>query len=91
MPQGSNNITHVPHDIGAEFPDNAATIHALKLSDAHFRDIADRYHDINREIHRIETDGEAASDARLEDLKKQRLAMLDETALAIAQVKRALT
>jgi uncharacterized protein YdcH (DUF465 family) len=80
-------MSHVPHDLASEFPNDAATLHALKLSDPHFRALADRHHDTNREIHRIETGGEAASDGRLEDLKKQRLAMLDEVAQAIARAK----
>jgi len=82
-------MTHVPHDLGTEFPDDGAVIHDLKQGDAHFRALATRYHETNREIHRIETSGEPASDERLEDLKKQRLAMLDDAAAAIAQAKHA--
>lgn len=35
---------------------------------------------MNREIHRIESEVEAASDERLEALKKERLQLLDEIA-----------
>jgi len=80
-------MSHVPHDLASEFPDDGAVIHALKLSDAHFGALAERHHEINREIHRIETSTEPASDARLEVLKKQRLAMLDEVAQAIAKAR----
>lgn len=73
-------MTHVPHDLQAEFPEQAALLHALKSSDAHVQHLAERHHAINREIHRIETEIDAASDDHLEELKKQRLAILDEVA-----------
>jgi uncharacterized protein YdcH (DUF465 family) len=72
------------HDLHSEFPNDGDILHALKLEDAHFRTIADRYHDLNREIHRIESEVEAASDERLEGLKKQRLALLDDVATMIS-------
>jgi len=80
-------MSHVPHDIHAEFPQDAELLHQLKVSDAHFRALADRHHEVNREIHRIETEIEPASDHALEDLKKQRLSMLDEVARLLAKVK----
>ena len=83
-------MTHTPHDLHAEFPDDGAALHALKMNDAHFRRRADHYHDINREIHRIEAEVEPASEARVEDLKKRRLALLDEIAAMITATKGAL-
>jgi hypothetical protein len=80
-------MSHVLHDLSTEFPGDTAILHELKLADAHFRSVSDHYHDINREIHRIETSVEAASDDRLEGLKKQRLAILDEVAQLIAKAK----
>ncbi len=71
-------MSHVAHELHAEFPEHADLLHQLKMTDAHFKRVSERYHEVNREIHRIEAEVEAASDARLEDLKKQRLAMLDE-------------
>lgn len=71
-------MSHVAHELHAEFPQHSELLHQLKMTDAHFKRIAEQYHEVNREIHRIEAEVEAASDARLEDLKKQRLAMLDE-------------
>lgn len=73
-------MSHVAHELHTEFPQHADLLHHLKMTDAHFQRIAERYHEVNREIHRIETEVEASSDARLEDLKKQRLAMLDQVA-----------
>lgn len=73
-------MTHVPHELHDEFPESAEALHRLKLENAHFAKLADEYHKVNREIHRIEADIEAASDARAEELKKRRLALKDEVA-----------
>lgn len=73
-------MSHTPHEIAAEFPEKAEKIHALKLSNAHFAKIAGEYHELNREIHRIETDVTPASDETLETLKKKRLKLKDELA-----------
>jgi len=73
-------MSHVPHDLHAEFPDQAELLHKLKLSDRHFQTLAQRYQDVNGEIHRVESEVAPASDERLETLKKQRLALVDEIA-----------
>ncbi len=79
-------MSHVPHELHDEFPDAGEALHNLKTSNAHFGKIAHEYHLANREIHRIESDVEPASDERLEDLKKRRLTMLDEIAAMLAAV-----
>ncbi|ERP98887.1 hypothetical protein Q669_01095 [Labrenzia sp. C1B10] len=56
----------------------------MKTSDAHFARLADEYHTVNREVHRIETDVEPASDDVLEDLKKKRLNLKDQIAAILA-------
>jgi uncharacterized protein len=76
-----------PHDLHSEFTQDGDILHILKLENAHFRIVADRYHDINKTIHRIEAGAEAASDERLEALKKQRLSILDDVAGMIAAQK----
>ena len=53
-------MSHVPHELHEEFPDKADALHSLKLSNAHFAKLADEYHAVNREIHRVETDVERA-------------------------------
>jgi uncharacterized protein YdcH (DUF465 family) len=82
-------MSHVLHDLHAEFPNDVDILHQLKVSDQHFRAVSDRYHDINKEIHRIEAEVEAASDERSEELKKQRLLILDEVAAMISKSKAA--
>jgi uncharacterized protein YdcH (DUF465 family) len=74
---------HTPHELHDEFPQDAETLHRLKLADPHFVTLAERHHVVNREIHRIESGIEAASDERLEALKKERLHLLDEIAAMI--------
>lgn len=73
-------MSHVPHELHEEFPEAAAALTHLKSNDAHFAKLSDQYHELNREIHRIETDIQPASDEALETLKKQRLALKDEIA-----------
>lgn len=69
---------HTPHELHEAFPEDAALLTRLKVDDRHFANIAERYHELNRAIHRIESEIEPVSDEHAEDLKKQRLAMLDE-------------
>jgi uncharacterized protein YdcH (DUF465 family) len=73
-------MTHVPHELHEEFPESGEALHRLKLENPHFARLAEEYHEVNREIHRIEADVEAASDARAEALKKRRLTLKDEIA-----------
>jgi uncharacterized protein YdcH (DUF465 family) len=81
-------MTHVAHELHEEFPGSADRLHELKLSDPHFARQAERYHELNREIHRIESEVAPASDQHLEELKKQRLALLDEIAQLLASGNR---
>ncbi|MFN3888975.1 MAG: YdcH family protein [Beijerinckiaceae bacterium] len=73
-------MSHVPHELHEEFPNHAERIHSLKLSNGHFARLADRYHEVNRAIHRAEVEVEPTSDDILEDMKKQRLHLKDEIA-----------
>lgn len=74
---------HTPHELHDEFPQDAEVLHRLKRTDAHFARLAERHHEVNREIHRIAAEIEAASDERLEALKRERLHLLDEIAAMI--------
>ncbi|MCT4657263.1 MAG: DUF465 domain-containing protein [Cohaesibacter sp.] len=71
-------MSHVPHELHDEFPEYEQKLHDLKMSNAHFAKLSDEYHDVNREIHRIEAEIEPTSDVYLEDQKKKRLMLLDE-------------
>lgn len=71
-------MSHTPHELAEEFPEAVDQIHELKQTDAHFARLADEHHDVNRQIHRIETDVEPASDAFQTRLRKQRMMIKDE-------------
>jgi len=80
-------MSHIPQEFHNEFPQEAAVLQELKKSDAHFQQVAGRFEDVNVEIRRIETEEVPRSDQYLEDLKKQRLALLDEVAGIVARAK----
>lgn len=80
-------MTHTPHELAEMFPGDADIIRTLKTENAHFAKLADQHHEVNRAIHRIETDVEPASDEHAEDLKKQRLALQDEIAAMVKAAK----
>ena len=71
-------MSHVPHELAEEFPDAVDRLHALKTSDAHFAKLADEYHEVNRDIHRKETDIDPASDEHITELRKKRMILKDE-------------
>jgi uncharacterized protein YdcH (DUF465 family) len=77
-------MSHTPHELHEEFPQQAAKIHQLKAGDAQFAELAEAYHELNRTIHRIEIGVEAVDDPVLEDFKKQRLRMKDEIAVRLS-------
>ncbi|MHC5654274.1 YdcH family protein [Stappia sp. ICDLI1TA098] len=77
-------MSHVPHELHEEFPDQTEALHSLKLGNAHFARLADEYHEVNREVHRAETDVSPVSDEALEEMKKKRLALKDQIAALLA-------
>ncbi len=78
-------MTHTPHELAEEFPEAADKIHALKASDAHFAHLAEDYHAVNREIHRLETRVETASEQYEEGLRKKRMNLKDQIAAILAR------
>lgn len=82
-------MSHTPHELAAEFPNDHEVLHQLKLNNAHFVTLSARYHEVNGELHRIESEIETPSDSYTETLKKQRLALIDEIAQIVAQAKAA--
>jgi uncharacterized protein YdcH (DUF465 family) len=71
-------MTHTPHELHEEFPDKLDAISSLKQSDAHFAKLADEYHEINRAIHRAETNVQPIESLAEVDLRKQRAALKDQ-------------
>lgn len=66
------------HDIGREFPQFRDRIHELKTGDAHFARLFDEYHQVDKEIARIEQEVQPASDDAAEELKRRRVKLKDE-------------
>ncbi len=71
-------MTHTPHELAEEFPEKIAEMSALKQNDAHFAKLFDNYHNINRAIHRAETDVEPTSDDHIIQMRKERLVLKDQ-------------
>lgn len=65
------------HPLIKEFPEHRELIHTLKESDAHFARLFGEYHDVDREVIRMEEDIETVADHVVEDAKKRRLALKD--------------
>lgn len=78
-------MSHVPHELGEEFPEHAQTMHRLKIEDAHFANLAEKYHEINRAVHRAETDIEPTSDAHMTEMRKTRAHLKDEIAALLSK------
>lgn len=71
-------MSHTPHELAEEFPEQTDKLHTLKMGNAHFAKLSEEYHRINREIHRIETGIAPATDEHSTDLRKRRMMLKDE-------------
>ena len=80
-------MSEVGHDLHALFPGEGSHLHALKVESGPFREFAERPHLLSREVDRIESGLDVASDERLDELNKQRLGLLDRVAAMIAERK----
>jgi uncharacterized protein YdcH (DUF465 family) len=66
------------HDLIHELPEYRDRIHDLKVTNKHFANRFEKYHDIDHEVLRVEEGIENTSDEYLGELKKKRLALKDE-------------
>ena len=71
-------LSDLHHPLIAELPEHREAIHRLKVENHHFRHLFDTYHEVDKEIVRIEGEIEPASDQRTEELKRRRLQLKDE-------------
>jgi uncharacterized protein YdcH (DUF465 family) len=74
------------HNLANELPEYKDRIHDLKMSNKHFANQYDKYHEIDEQVLRIEEGIENTSDEYLEELKKRRLAFKDELFAMIRNV-----
>lgn len=71
-------MSNTPHELHEEFPEFAEKMQALKTTDAHFAKLADDYHELNRAVHRAETNVEPTDQFNEEEMRKKRAALKDE-------------
>lgn len=77
-------MSNTPHELAEEFPDKVDRMHELKEGDAHFRKLFEDYHNVNRSIHRAETNVEPTDQFTEERMRKQRMRLKDEIARMLA-------
>tara|TARA_R110002110_G_scaffold188924_2_gene397045 strand:+ start:308 stop:547 length:240 start_codon:yes stop_codon:yes gene_type:complete len=65
------------HDLIHELPEYREQIHEMKMNNAHFAKLFAEYHEVDHEVHRIETGAENTTDEFLEERKKVRLHLKD--------------
>lgn len=71
-------MSNTPHELHEEFPEYGARISELKTNNAHFAKLAEQYHEVNRAVHRAETNVEPMEQLAETDLRKRRNALKDE-------------
>lgn len=71
-------MSHKTHELAEEFPDSAEQLHALKISNPHFTKLFEEYHEVNRQINRMETRVEPASEDTEMALRRRRMVLKDE-------------
>ncbi|MCJ8520557.1 uncharacterized protein YdcH (DUF465 family) [Pseudorhizobium tarimense] len=71
-------MSNTPHEIQEEFPEYMDKMHTLKVSDERFAQVLEDYRDVNRAIHRAETEVEPVADPYIEDMRKRRMVLKDE-------------
>ena len=71
-------MTHTPHELAEDFPDEAEKISALKQTDAHFARLVEEYHEVNRAVHRAETHVEPVGEGHEAELRRRRMQLKDE-------------
>ncbi len=71
-------MKNTPHELADDFPEYVDKMRELKMSDAHFARLFEEYHEVNRAVHRAETNVEPVSDAHMENMRKSRMALKDK-------------
>lgn len=66
------------HNLINEFPEYKEKIHDLKTTNHHFKNLFEKYSDVEKEIHRIETGAEHTTDEVLNALRIRRVHLKDE-------------
>lgn len=78
------------HSLVNEFPHEKAVIEELNLVDNLFHQMFNEYHELDREVHRVEEGLAACDDHTLETLKYRRLNLKDTLYTKIKEAKQRL-
>lgn len=71
-------MSHTPHELSDDFPGHKDRISELKRTSPHFSKLATRYHEINRNIHRMEARIEPVADTTELALRRERIMLKDQ-------------
>ncbi|MDG1430852.1 MAG: YdcH family protein [Paracoccaceae bacterium] len=71
-------MSHTPHELAQDFPEYTDRISDLKQNNSHFARLFDEYHDINRAVHRAETNVEPLEELAEVEMRKKRGVLKDE-------------
>lgn len=71
-------MSHTPNELAEEFPEKIELMHKMKMDNPHFARLSEDYHEINRAIHRAESNIEPTDDFNDVEMRKRRLALKDE-------------
>ena len=71
-------MSHTPHELVDDFPKEKDRIQEMKRVSPHFAKLADRYHEINRSIHRMEERIEPVADTTEFALRRERMMLKDQ-------------
>ncbi len=77
-PEEECQMSNTPHELHDDFPEFGEKITEMKQTDAHFARLADEYHEINRAVHRAETNVQPVEDLVEVKMRKKRGALKDE-------------
>jgi len=66
------------HELSTEFPEHKEVIHHLKMENAHFKKLYEKYHELEKEIYHINTGIEVVDDNQMHVLKARLLHIKDE-------------
>ena len=66
------------HDLHHEFPEMTDKIRELKMKDRHFARLFEEYHDVDKEVRKIEEDMTPAADETLDALRMKRVHLKDD-------------
>ncbi|MDJ1008817.1 MAG: DUF465 domain-containing protein [Paracoccaceae bacterium] len=71
-------MTHVPHDLAADFPEHSDRIHNLRETNGHFQRLYTEYEEVNHAVHRAETRLDTMTEEAENELRHRRASLKDE-------------